>query len=85
MRTFFIILLIAIFFRPLRRMLFANGRVIIASAILFSAGYWLGQTLSEIAGPPWLKWLAGVVFVIEGLPEVLKYTDEISNQTGRRK
>ena len=85
MRTFFIILLIAIFFRPLRRFAFANGRVIIASAILFSAGYWLGQQISEIGGPAWLKWLGGVTFVIEGLPEVLKYWDELSNHTGRQK
>ena len=78
MDALFIILLIAILFRPLRRMVFSNGRIIVAVFILFSVGYWAGESLSAIAGPLWLKWLGGVVFVVEGLPQVLKYMEEIS-------
>jgi len=79
MDALFIILLIAIFFRPLRRMVFSNGRIIVAVIILFSVGYWAGQSLSAIAGPSWLRWLGGALFVVEGLPQVLKYMDDISN------
>lgn len=81
MNTLILILFIALIFRPIRIALFRNSRVIVSGIVLFFIGYWAGESLSRIAGPSWLCWLGGLVFVIEGLPEVLSYLDGL----GRRR
>lgn len=80
MHVFFIILFIVLIIRPLRRILLRYSRLIIATAILFAGGYFAGLSLSMVAGPSWLRWLVAAVFVVEGLPQVLKYFDEILPQ-----
>lgn len=78
MKTLILILFLALIFRPIRIALFRNARMIVPGIVLFFMGYWAGESLARIAGPPWLCWLGGLVFVIEGLPQVLSYLDGLN-------
>ena len=72
-----IVAVIAIIYPPTRKLIIKNARVVISASVLFVMGYCIGDWFSKAGGPFWLKWLAGVVFVIAGLPEVLNYINQI--------
>ncbi|MBD3374472.1 hypothetical protein GF406_05485 [candidate division KSB1 bacterium] len=81
LETIFIVLLLALIAHPVRRLLLSSYRQIFAAALLFFVGYYVGLTLIRYAGTPeWIKWASGAVFLVEGLPGVLKYFQEISNK-----
>ena len=75
-----IVLILILIIRPTRRLFISHARVLLPAIILFGIGFWVGGSMASRGGPGWLKWVGGVVFIVEGLPYVMRYIDQIFPQ-----
>lgn len=80
----FLVLLFVIIIRAVRRQFLRNVRIVIVSAVLLGLGYYVGSLFVPYGAPPVVKFIGAGVFLVEGLPEVLKYLDNISSSGQRQ-
>lgn len=93
LKVLIIIILLAFVLRQLRGFFQRYTWHILLAPVLFAMGYFVGDFLSKdffshLNGPDFLrhlKWVVGLFFVIEFLPQCIEYVEKLfSNTRGRQ-